>query len=336
MIGSGDVRLALTVGDPAGIGPEIIAACLRSLPRGVCEIQVYGDLGALERAGGWSPEGTRGVELRAFDTASAEVVPGRPDPKAAAGVVAAIEQATRACLRGEVDAIVTGPLSKEVLGAGGYTYPGHTELLAELCGASDPIMLLTGGELRVVPATIHCPLREVPERLSRIDLSRLLEKLTSELSRCFALERPRIAVCGLNPHASDGGRFGDEEQRFIQPAVELARERGVAVSGPLSADSLFARAVAGEFDAVVGMYHDQVLGPLKLHAFGRAVNVTLGLPILRTSVDHGTAFELAGKGVAESSSMLAAISLAVQIARQGASGRSSSGAQHTIERRDEA
>jgi len=320
------VRLAFTLGDPAGVGPEIVGASLARLPDAVRAVHLYGDMGALRR---WESEVPgRAIELRHFDTASGRVDPGVPRAAAARGVVAAIEQATRACLAGEVDAIVTGPLSKEVLGDGGYTYPGHTELLGELCGVENPIMLLAGGRLRVVPATIHCALREVPERLGKLDLASLIERVGVELERCFALESPRIAVCGLNPHASDGGRFGDEEARWIGPAVESARARGVAAFGPLSADSLFSRVVAGEFDVVIGMYHDQVLAPLKLHAFGRAVNVTLGLPIIRTSVDHGTAFEIAGRGVADPGSMEAAVEMAVELIlkQRGFDGESSASA----------
>jgi 4-hydroxythreonine-4-phosphate dehydrogenase len=229
-------------------------------------------------------------------------------------VVEAIRAATRACLAGELDAIVTGPISKEMLGLAGYTFPGHTELLAELCGNAPAVMLLAGGRLRVVPATIHCALREVPERIARLDWQQLFRVLSDDLARSFGLARPRIALCGLNPHASDGGRFGDEEARVLEPAVAAARAAGLDVRGPLAADTIFSRTVAGEFDCVVGTYHDQVLGPLKLHAFGRAVNVTLGLPIVRTSVDHGTAFDIAGRGRADSGSLEEAIALALEIA----------------------
>jgi 4-hydroxythreonine-4-phosphate dehydrogenase len=175
-------------------------------------------------------------------------------------------------------------------------------------------MLLVGGGLRVVPATIHCALREVPERIARLDWLGLLRVLRGDLERSFGIASPRIALCGLNPHASDGGRFGDEEERILSPVVRAARAEAIDVHGPLSADSVFTRALAGEFDCVVGTYHDQVLGPLKTHAFGRAVNVTLGLPIVRTSVDHGTAFDIAGRGRADPGSLEEAIRLALAIA----------------------
>jgi 4-hydroxythreonine-4-phosphate dehydrogenase len=175
-------------------------------------------------------------------------------------------------------------------------------------------MMLTGGQLRVVPATIHCALREVPERLARLDWLALLQVVQRDLARCFGIARPRIALCGVNPHAGEAGRFGDEEARILEPAVARARVAGIDVRGPLSADSVFSRALRGEFDCVVGAYHDQVLGPLKLHAFGRAVNVTLGLPIVRTSVDHGTAFDIAGRGQADPGSLEEAVRVAIEMA----------------------
>jgi 4-hydroxythreonine-4-phosphate dehydrogenase len=303
-------RIGVTLGDPAGIGAEVAALALRALG-GVARVTVYGDRAALERAGGVPPE----VEVR--DHASAPVEPGRPDPAAAKGVVEAIESAAGACLAGELDALVTGPISKEITGAAGYDFPGHTELLERIAYPHDAgeraVMLLSGGDLRVALATIHCALREVPERLTTAGIERVLGTVHADLERRFGIPAPRIAVCGLNPHAGEGGRFGDEEGRIIEPAVARARAAGIDARGPFSADSLFHRAVAGEFDAVLGMYHDQALAPLKLHAFGRAVNVTLGLPLIRTSVDHGTAFDIAGKGRADPGSMHEAITLATEL-----------------------
>jgi 4-hydroxythreonine-4-phosphate dehydrogenase len=304
------IRIAITLGDPAGIGPEVVSKALHGGAQGGASVRVYGDLAALERAGA-VPES---VAARSF--ASAEVSPGKPDSAAAHGVVEAIRCAARECLTGEVDAMVTAPISKEIIGLAGYEYPGHTELLAETAKAPRAVMLLVGGKLRVGLATIHCPLREVPGRLRAPELVEILDVMRNDLSQLFAIPRPRIAVCGLNPHAGDGGRFGDEEARIIQPAVETAAVLGIDARGPFAADSLFHRAASGEFDAVLGMYHDQVLGPLKLHAFGRAVNVTLGLPLVRTSVDHGTAFEIAGSGEADPGSMIEAIRLGVQLAER--------------------
>jgi 4-hydroxythreonine-4-phosphate dehydrogenase len=302
-------RVALTVGDPAGIGPEVVSAALRALPAEEAELFVYGDVTAVERAGGLAPG------VAAVPIASASVLPGRPDPAAAPGVVRAIQTAARACLAGELDALVTAPISKEVIGAAGFSWPGHTELLEELCGAGHAVMLLVGRGLRVGLATIHCALRDVPGKLTAPGITQVLGVMHGDLERRFALRAPRIAVCGLNPHAGEGGRFGDEEARLIAPAIETVRAAGVHASGPYAADSLFQRALAGEFDAVLAMYHDQGLGPLKTHAFGQAVNVTLGLPIVRTSVDHGTAFDIAGQGRADPGSMIEAVRLALELSR---------------------
>jgi 4-hydroxythreonine-4-phosphate dehydrogenase len=316
---SARTRLGISVGDPAGIGPEVVAAALRALLPSEAEIFVYGDVAAVERAGGLPP-GVAGVHIT-----SAEVRPGRPDPAAARGVVSAIQTAARACLAGELDALVTAPISKEVIGAAGFPWPGHTELLEETCklmappdsvgGSGRAVMLLVGRGLRVGLATIHCALREVPGKLNIPDIAAVLGVMHRDLERRFALRAPRIAVCGLNPHAGEAGRFGDEEERVIAPAIARARADGVHASGPHAADSLFHRAAAGEFDAVLAMYHDQGLGPLKTHAFGQAVNVTLGLPIVRTSVDHGTAFDIAGQGRADPGSMIEAVRLALDLSR---------------------
>lgn len=301
------VRIGITIGDPAGVGPEIVSRVLRERPPEHC-FRVYGDVAAVERAGGLPPE----VRSRIF--ASAEVRPGAPDAKAAHGVVSAIRAAARDALAGELDALATAPISKRLLGEAGFPYPGHTELLEETCGQGRAVMMLVGGELRVALATVHCALREVPDRIRAAELVGVLQVMRDDLVRRFRLSRPRIAVCGLNPHAGEGGLFGDEEQREICPAVRRARELGIEAQGPLSADSVFHRAAGGEFDAVLGMYHDQALAPLKLHAFGRAANVTLGLPIVRTSVDHGTAYEIAGTGRADPGSLEHAIRLAAELA----------------------
>lgn len=303
------LRIGISVGDPAGIGPEVVSAALGSGELPDAEFFVYGDLEAVERAGGL-PAGVAG---RPFQ--SARVEPGKPDAAAASGVVESIERAARDCLEGRLDALVTAPISKEVMGEAGFAFPGHTELLAGIAGGGDAVMLLVGGSLRVALATIHVALREVPALITRERLGRVLSVLDSDLRTRFAVDAPRIAVCGLNPHAGEGGRFGDEESREIAPAVVSARADGIDAQGPLSADSLFHLAAQGRFDAVLAMYHDQGLGPLKLHAFGRAVNVTLGLPLIRTSVDHGTAFDIAGRGCADAGSMEEAIGLAAELAR---------------------
>jgi 4-hydroxythreonine-4-phosphate dehydrogenase len=302
-------RIGITVGDPAGIGPEVTAAALASQSPGSIAFRVYGDIEAVRAAGGLP----RGVETRGFQ--SARVAAGQPDPAASPGVVEAIESAARDCLEGDLDAMVTAPISKELLGRAGFEFPGHTELLEQISGEGRAVMMLVGGSLRVALVTIHCAFREVLERLKTPDIELTLQVLDRDLRRRFGVDQPRIAVCGLNPHAGEGGRFGDEESRIIAPAIAGAQSSGIAAEGPLPADSLFHRAAEGAFDAVVAMYHDQGLGPLKLHAFGRAVNVTLGLPLIRTSVDHGTAFDIAGQGRADPGSMTEAIRLAVAMAR---------------------
>jgi 4-hydroxythreonine-4-phosphate dehydrogenase len=302
-------RLGITVGDPAGIGPEVVQAALRAGEHGKAVVRVYGDLEAVARAGPLP----KGVEVRPF--ASAAVEPGAPRPEAARGVVESIRCACRDCLAGELDAMVTAPISKELWARGGFDYPGHTELLQETAGSGRAVMLLVGRALRVALVTIHCALRDVPGRITRARVLETLEVVHADLELKFAIPRPRIAVCGLNPHAGEGGRFGGEEIEAIAPAVEAARGQGIEASGPFAADTLFHRAARGEFDAVLGMYHDQALAPLKLHAFGRAVNVTLGLPVVRTSVDHGTAFDIAGRGAADAGSMIEALRLAAELAR---------------------
>jgi 4-hydroxythreonine-4-phosphate dehydrogenase len=283
-------RLGITVGDPAGIGPEVVSAALGAGAHGGATVRVYGDVEAVARAGPLPPD----VATRPISSAAVE--PGAPNPEAAQGIVDAIRSACRDYLAGELDAIVTAPISKEILARGGFGYPGHTELLQEEAGRGRAVMLLVGGSLRVALVTIHCALREVPDRVTEARVLETLDVVHVDLRRQFGIAAPRIAVCGLNPHAGESGRFGREEIEEIAPAIQAAH-----------------RAASGEFDAVLGMYHDQALGPLKLHAFGRAVNVTLGLPILRTSVDHGTAFDIAGRGVADSGSMVEAIRLATEL-----------------------
>jgi 4-hydroxythreonine-4-phosphate dehydrogenase len=216
--------------------------------------------------------------------------------------------------------MVTGPISKASLNLAGYRYPGHTELLAERTGANEVAMMLAGGRFRVVLATIHCPLSEVSERLSLDALIRLFTLTLRALQQDFGISKPSLGVAALNPHASEGGLFGDEEKEIIIPAVLEARGRGLAVSGPFPADTLFWRHAQGEFDAICAMYHDQGLIPLKLLHFMDAVNITLGLPIIRTSVDHGTAYDLAGTGDAHPGSLKAAIFMAAEMARRRAAG----------------
>jgi len=211
--------------------------------------------------------------------------------------------------------MVTGPISKENLKKAGYPYPGHTEFLADLSHTKDFRMMFASPSLRVVLITIHEALKKVPKLLNEPLILKTIEITHDHLCKWFGISKPKLAVCGLNPHASEGGIFGNEEAKFIIPAINKLKHRGIRASGPYPPDTIFQRAVRGEFDAVVAMYHDQGLIPLKLLHFDDAVNITLGLPFIRTSVDHGTAFDIAGKGIANPSSMIAAIKLAVELSR---------------------
>ena len=282
-------RIALTVGDPAGIGPEIAARAAAD-PRvlAVCEPVVY------------SPGGS--------------FAPGVLSAEAGRAAYETIVRAVTDARSGTVDAMATAPISKEAFHLAGLPWRGHTDLLAHLTGARSAAMLFYSDSLRVVLATVHVALADVP-RLLTADLMGATIRLTScELPR-FGYARPRIAVAGLNPHAGEHGLFGREEDAAIRPAIDACRAEGIDVSGPYPADTIFVRARKGEFDVVVACYHDQGLIPVKLLAFGQAVNVTLGLPIVRTSVDHGTAFDIAGKGIADPESMIAAVLLAARLAR---------------------
>ncbi len=325
--------LAITMGDPAGVGPEIVVKALAS-PRvwKACRPVVLGRLPVMEATARALRAGIGFVEV---DSDLPPTVAGRcplvetgpeRDPlpalgrASAAGGRAALEAVTEAiclALDRRVDAMVTAPISKEAIRAAGCPFPGHTEMLAAFTGARRHAMMLVGGPLRVSLATIHVPLAQVPALITRRGVREVIE-LTWEAVRAFGLRRPRIAVCGLNPHAGEGGIMGDEERRVIAPAVRALAKRGVPVSGPYPADTVFFRAARGEFAAVVAMYHDQGLGPLKTLAFDTGVNLTLGLPIIRTSVDHGTAFDIAGTGVASAESLLAAVELAATMARNRA------------------
>jgi 4-hydroxythreonine-4-phosphate dehydrogenase len=242
---------------------------------------------------------------------------GRPSAEAGRAAFDAIVEAVADAREGKVAAVVTAPISKEAFRLAGLPWRGHTELLAHLTGASDVAMMFHSDALRVILATTHIPLRDVAEHLSPDRLDVVIALATRELPR-FGFVRPRLAVAGLNPHAGEHGLMGDEDDRVIAPAVERARRRGLDVSGPWPADTIFLRASRGEFDAVVACYHDQGLIPMKLVSFGRAVNVTVGLPIVRTSVDHGTAFDIAGTGRADPSSLIQAALRAVRLSARAA------------------
>ena len=241
---------------------------------------------------------------------------GRLDPANAAAVIELIDRAVDGCLRGEFSAVVTAPVHKALLNEAGIPFTGHTEYIAARTRAPLPVMLLTAGQLRVALATTHLPLRAVSDALTTPGLLLILQILAQALERYWRLPDARIAVCGLNPHAGEGGHLGDEEQRVIAPAILAARALGLRVDGPLPADTVFVPRHLQPYDAVLAMYHDQGLPVLKHAGFGEAVNVTLGLPIIRTSVDHGTALELAGRGGADSGSLQAALALAAQMSER--------------------
>jgi 4-hydroxythreonine-4-phosphate dehydrogenase len=324
--------LAITLGDPAGIGPEVIVKALRHADiYGDCRPLVIGDQRILQRAAAWvggpaltldlvtdpaAGRYTPGV-ITLLDLANADpaaIPPGKVTASAGGAAVAYVFTACDLAMAHKVDAVVTAPLNKEAMNLAGHHFAGHTELLAERTGASKVSMLLTGPKLRVVHVSTHVSLEEA---IRRVTCKRVEEVIDLAYHSCVALgiPQPRIAVAGLNPHASEGGLFGEQEAREVIPAVQAARSRGLNVSDPLPGDTVFLRAVKGEFDIVVAMYHDQGHIPMKLLAFDSGVNVSIGLPILRTSVDHGTAFDIAGTGKASEESMLAAIEVAVQMAR---------------------
>lgn len=292
---------ALTCGDPAGIGPEVIATWLAANPAEAAGVTVIGPARWLEKlpAGG----GRIAVGLEDFSA-----VPGRPDGDGALVAWAAMQCAADGCKAAEFSAVVTGPVSKARLAAIGYPYPGQTEFFAAQWGG-DPVMGFCGGRLRVVLATWHVPLVEVPQLLGPALLHRTIAA-ADHLARAEGISSPRIGVCGLNPHAGEDGLLGPEERDFINPALARMRAEFPGLSLCQPADTLFARALRGEFDVVVALYHDQGLAPLKTVDFDEAVNVTLGLPFVRTSPDHGTAFGIAGQGKASARSFGSAVAVA--------------------------
>jgi 4-phospho-D-threonate 3-dehydrogenase / 4-phospho-D-erythronate 3-dehydrogenase len=324
--------IALTMGDPAGIGPEVcLKALLRSDIYSRCRPLVIGTLGTLERMRDVLQSGQHlhvvpnptdgrytlgGVDV--LDLAHEHPGPfplGIAAKDNGAAAVAYVERAIALALSGEVDAIATAPLNKEAMRAAGFPYDGHTELLAVKTDTKVYTMMLASGDFRVFHVSTHVSLRGAIERAKRARVLQVIELAYREIQR-LGVSEPRLAVAGLNPHAGENGLFGDEEIHEIGPAVEEARSRGWNVSGPLSPDTVFARAKRGDFDGVVAMYHDQGHIPFKMTEFELGVNVTVGLPIIRTSVDHGTAYDIAGKGVADPNNMVQAVVLAAEMARR--------------------
>lgn len=323
-------RLGITIGDPSGIGPEIVLKAVADEEvRAICLPVIAGDAVELTRQArqlGLAsdfPITHESDDLAGFDgpiildtnCLSEPVKWGSLSAASGRAAIAAIEACVRLCLAGKLEAMTTAPINKESLKLAGSPFPGHTEMLTALCGAPESLMCFFAGNLRVFLLTVHCSLTDAIKAITAERVASAIELADRELRR-YGIARPRIAVAGLNPHAGEHGLFGSEEASQIEPAIKECRARDIDVTGPYPADTLFLRAFRGEFDAVAACYHDQGLVAVKCLAFGQAVNVTLGLPIIRTSVDHGTAFDIAGRGVADHRSLVEAIKVAVGLVRQ--------------------
>jgi 4-phospho-D-threonate 3-dehydrogenase / 4-phospho-D-erythronate 3-dehydrogenase len=327
--------LAITMGDPAGIGPEIIVKALQ-LPRiwRVCRPLIIGSRRILEHIAQSLGSALVPVTMGNHDTSSnphwfrrgflpvldpfhgsiRPIKPGRVTARSGGMAVTCIQTGVRLAQAGCVQGIVTAPINKQAIHLSGHPYPGHTEMLADLTQAKESGMMIVGGPLKIVFATTHLALRDVPKVLTPATILRAIRLAHQGLTHLFHLQHPRIGVAGLNPHAGEHGLFGDEESRLIRPAIQQARKQGITCTGPHPADTLFGMAMRGSFEGVVALYHDQGLIPLKTVAFGHCVNITVGLPIIRTSVDHGTAYDIAGQGKADPSSLVEAIEMAARLA----------------------
>jgi 4-phospho-D-threonate 3-dehydrogenase / 4-phospho-D-erythronate 3-dehydrogenase len=323
--------LAITMGDPAGAGPEIVVKALDAPEvRPICRGLVIGDAGVMRAAvdivgipmeihtvasAQEMKEGDRVLNIYDLkDVDMATLVRGRVSASAGQAAYDAVEKATLLTLEGATDAVVTAPLNKDSLNQAGYHFPGHTQILAHLCGVSDAVMMLTADNLRIAHVSTHVSLRDACDLVNKDRILRVMQ-LGIDATKSMGVKNPRVVVPGLNPHSSEGGLFGNEEESHIIPAIEEAKSRGIDVRGPLPPDTAFLRAFRGEFDLVIAMYHDQGHIPIKMVGFEKGVNVTLGLPIIRTSVDHGTVFGKAGKGTADPTSMIEAIKLAATMCR---------------------
>lgn len=322
--------IVITMGDPAGIGPEIIAKVIGGNDLfSVCRPVVIGDAVVMKKIidemrlsltvrsiASLKEAGPRQGRMDIVDIKNVDLTRhrwGAPDKSSGTAVVEYIKKAVDLCMKHEAQAVVTAPINKEIMNAAGHHFAGHTELLAHLTDTKDFGMMFVGGGLRVILVTIHIALKDVPRHVNTTSVLKTL-RLAHKAMKDFGIEKPRIGVAALNPHAGEGKLFGSEEGDAILPAVIKAREEGIHASDPLPADTLFYKAKNNYYDMVVAMYHDQGLAPLKVLAFGNAVNVTVGLPIIRTSVDHGTAYDIAGKGCADPASLLEAVKLAARMA----------------------
>ena len=323
------IRLAVTMGDPAGIGPEIIAKAAlklnREIAEGRMELLVLGSAAALAKACGQSGIAVDALPLKMIDVGpvEGEIVMGRVSAVGGEWAYRAVTRAAEMVQAGEADAIVTAPLSKEALHLAGHHFEGHTELLAHLTGQKDAVMMLAHGPMRVSHVTTHCAISEVPKRLTPTRLRRVFQ-VTLEALECLGIDKPRLGVAGLNPHSGEGGILGKEDDEIIAPVIKEFVDKGYDVTGPVPGDTVFIKLRGSQFDAVVAMFHDQGHIPVKLLGFNvdpatgkweaiSGVNVTLGLPILRTSVDHGTAFDIAGKGIANPDSLVDAAEYALKL-----------------------
>lgn len=324
--------LGLTMGDPAGIGPEVIAKALSgTVLRRLCRPLVIGSIPVMEQtikslklklqvvpvAGhdGASFRPGQVAVLDPLDSPLGHFTVGVAAPETGAASVAFIKKAVRLAELGCVDGIVTAPINKEAINMAGCHYPGHTELLADLTHSPESGMMIVGGPLKIMFVTTHVAIKELPTVLTQARIEKAIRLAHRALSELFHVPKPKIGVAALNPHAGEHGLFGDEEATAIRPAARAAQAQGILASDPLPADTLFGKAARGDYDGVVAMYHDQGLIPLKLVAFGTCVNLTVGLPIIRSSVDHGTAYDIAGKGIADHGSLLEAVKLAAKLAR---------------------
>ncbi|MGO7160961.1 4-hydroxythreonine-4-phosphate dehydrogenase PdxA [Rhizobium johnstonii] len=334
--------LALSQGDPAGIGPDItLMAWLRRRELGLPPFFLIGDPDVLALR---ARQLNLAVSIRETDEASKaasifadalpvmtipagiEVVAGEPHAATAKGTIASIEKAVSLVIDGDALAVVTNPIAKAVLYEAGFRFPGHTEFLADLAARAigrpvTPVMMLSGPKLRAIPVTIHIPVRDVPQALTGELITETCRIAHEDLRQRFGIEAPRLAVAGLNPHAGEGGAIGTEDEDVIRPAIEGLRDEGIDAIGPLPADTMFHDEARARYDVAICMYHDQALIPAKALGFDDSVNVTLGLPFVRTSPDHGTAFGIAGKGLAREHSLVAALKLAAQLGRSAESRR---------------
>ncbi len=325
--------LGITMGDPAGIGPEVIAKALAGKAlRQLCRPIVIGSVPVMEqtikslmlklkvvRVEGHDPKTPRASDVAVLDPLDhplGRFPRGVAAPDTGAASVLFIKKAVELAQLGCIDGIVTAPINKEAINMAGCHFPGHTELLADLTKTQESGMMIVGGPLRIMFVTTHVAIKELPALLTQAKIEKAIRLAHLALRNLFGIKKPRVGVAALNPHAGEHGLFGDEEARVILPAARAAQAQGICASDPMPADTLFGKAARGNYDVVVALYHDQGLIPLKLVAFGTCVNLTVGLPIIRTSVDHGTAFDIVGKGIADPGSLVEAITLAAKLAKR--------------------